>query len=154
VAEIKFQQEKFYNIQTELPALFQAHHTEVDTHNHDIQLKPDYYGYLKLEAAGALRILTARDSGKLVGYFFALVWPSLHFTQEISAVSDIFYLSPECRRGMAGLKLLKEAEKMLTSMGVTRCYLVTKEGSNANIVVERLGYNLVEHIYFKALDHE
>lgn len=149
---ITFQKEKFREIAPLLPKLFCAHHAEVDFENHDIPLNPDWEQYNKLEVAGALHILTARHNGELVGYFFALVWPSLHFAQEISAVSDIFYLDPAYRPGGNGIKLLKEAEKMVKALGATRCYLVTKAATGATMVVRRLGYKKVEHVFFKALN--
>lgn len=150
---VYFQKELFRDNVAEFMPLFYEHHKEIDKDNHDVVLSPNWDQYLKLEVAGALHILTCRDNstGQLVGYFFAMVWPSLHFSQEISAVSDIFYLNPAYRKNGIGNKLLKTGEEMVTNLGATRGYLVTKEGSNASIVVERMGYELVERIYFKDL---
>lgn len=128
-----------------------AHHKEVDVNNYDLELNPDWKQYYKLEEAGALRILTARDNGKLVGYFFTLVWPSLHFAQVLQATSDILYVMPEYRRGGTGAKLIKEAEKMMQDAGATRGYIVAKANTAAARMLPRQGYKLVENVFFKVL---
>lgn len=149
MAEVIFTCEKLAQVKEEMLGLIQAHNDEVNQEHKGHALDPDWVQYQRIEDNRALRILAARSGGKLVGYFFAMVLPSLHFKKEILAVSDIFYLHPEYRRSMAGRRLLKEGEKMMRDAGGTLIYMATKTNSAANIVVNRLGYKPVDTILFK-----
>lgn len=60
-------------------------------------------------AGEALRIVIAYGEGSAVGYHVCVVIPNPHDTNEMLAVSDMFFLMPEFRKGLAGVELLKAA---------------------------------------------
>lgn len=151
MAKVTYQKELFRNIMAELPELFLAHYNEADKNNHDLQLNPNWNQYIVLENSGVLHVLTARSGGGLVGYYVVMVIPSLHYQQAIVSATDLIYVKPEYRPGGTGIRLIKRGEQMVKELGATRAYLVTKANSDANMVVGRLGYDLVEQVHLKVL---
>lgn len=53
----------------------------------------------------------SRGSGILAGYAAYFLTPNLHYRSRLVAEADVFYLAPEYRRGLAGLRLLQAAER-------------------------------------------
>lgn len=135
----------------ELPTLFTEHWKEVALDKDIIELDPDWQGYVLLEVRGILHIITARANGKLIGYYFALVMPNLHYKAVKMSWSDIFFILPEYRRGLTGLKLFTETEKMLKSLGVRKSYVMTKVHLPITIIMKRMAYRFIERIYAKIL---
>lgn len=107
--------------------------------------------YIALEAAGGLRVFTARDNGALVGYavFFLQLHP--HHTSALYAMEDMLYVLP-ARRGFTGARLIRFVERELAADGVqviTQAVPVTNDWSK---LLERMGYTPIEQIYAKRLD--
>lgn len=153
---ITFQKEAFKSIMPELPALFAEHWEHVALDKKQIQLEPDWEGYLKYEEMGILHVLTVRDDGCLLGYCFALVMNNLHYKSTKMAWSDIFWLSPYYRRsgwGMltVGYKLFRNYDTMLKSLGVRKSFIMTKVHLPLRILMKRLGYKFIEEIHAKLL---
>ena len=145
---LTYQRERLVEIIHDLPALFAAHWVELGSED---ELEPDWVRYAGMDASGVLHCLTVRDEGKLVGYFFALITPSLHYKSLLTAYSDGFFLLPEYRKGMAGVKLLTLAEKYLAELGVKTVYLVTRVGHGYGNLLTRLGFAPFEEIHRKSL---
>src|SRR5260370_31720582 len=70
--EVRFAIEPFYVIAKELPPLFRRHWREFGRDRDYVPLDPDWDGLMAQSIAGRLRIFTARDGDKLVGYLFNL----------------------------------------------------------------------------------
>lgn len=134
----------------ELPAIFCAHHVEIED-DQSIPLDPDWSKYAHMEMIGQLHIMTARDEGILVGYYFAVVVSQLHHKQRKVAFSDMFFVLPDYRAGWNGIKLIRRTERMLKKLGVTKTYLVTKDGYPITILLKRLKYVLTELVHMKML---
>lgn len=149
--KITFQKEPFTGLIPELPELWGRHWDEVALDKEAVPLAPDWAGYTELERVGMLHIMTARADGKLIGYYFAIVRPHLHYRHTLHAFSDIFIILPEYRRGLAGYQLFRETEKMLKALGVRKTYVVTKVHIPLKMLMKRLGYRFIERVYSKLL---
>jgi GNAT superfamily N-acetyltransferase len=137
----------------ELQPLINQHWVEV-AHWTDIPLNPQRSKYFELEAAGILKIATARVDGRLIGYHFALVAPHLHYATCLVANQDVFWVHPDHRGGRVGMRLLLTAEATLRALGVQ---VITQHGKvrdeiNIGGFLERLGYEPMDTIYVKRLD--
>jgi GNAT superfamily N-acetyltransferase len=100
---------------------------------------------------GKLRIFTARNKGTLVGYFVVIVNSNLHYKDHLFAANDIIYLHKDYRKGFTGIKLIKFAEGCLREDGVSVFAINTKVHQPFDVVLERLDFNMVEHVYSKYL---
>jgi hypothetical protein len=157
---ITYQKESFRPLIDELHGIIEIHWEEVALDREAIPLNPWWDKYLRLELEGILHVLTVRDSGRLVGYYFGLVCPHLHYAQSITGHTDIFYLDPEYRTGYTGIKLFIEAEKMLRRLNVQKMYIANKvhstvHGRKQTLDMEpmftRLGFRFIEKHYAKLL---
>lgn len=120
---IKFQVERFRDVFTEAIPLLHAHYDEIATNKESKPLDPDLDRYHMLEDNGMLRIYTARDDGKLVGYFVSMVMPHLHYSSTIYAMNDILYVDPAYRGTTLAYRMFKGAIKDL------------KENSNTTVMM-------------------
>lgn len=111
-----FARETAANTIDEALPLMRAHWDEVayDAKPFD----PFVAGYLALDAAGAMRLYTARVDGKLVGYVCFTVAPCMNHQTEIHAHEAGTYLAPEARKGGAARAFLEHAEAALVAEGV------------------------------------
>ena len=77
---------------------------------------------------------------------------ALHYAYK-EADSDIFFLAPEYRKGLAGARLLKFAEASLRAIGVERVFTRTKLSPQHDLgpLLERLGFRPIERVYSKIL---
>lgn len=149
---LTYQAEPFAPIADEFPPLFIAHWEEIANNRDKIILEPDWSRYMWLAQAGMLAVVTARDEGKLVGYYFGIVQPHLHYASSLTAFTDIYWLMPEHRRGWAGYRLLKTAIGFLRSIGVQRMFIVEKLAHPHAAVFKRLGFKPVETVYGQMLE--
>jgi hypothetical protein len=94
-----------------LEDLLAAHWEEVALNRDDIPLAVDWSRYRQLERMGVLKALSMRKAGRLVGYNVFFVQPPIHYSTSVWAVNDILYLTPAERRGMAGARMIREAER-------------------------------------------
>lgn len=148
---ITYQKEWFSKIMPELPEIFLEHWKEVGLDRDKVPLDPDWNRYVFMEAQGFLHVTTARDDGRLIGYYVAIIMPHLHYKTSLTAFSDIFYLRPEYRFGLTGYRLFTETEKYLKLLHVQKSYVMTKAHLPINIIMKRLKYKLIERIFTKLL---
>lgn len=148
---VTFQKEPFANLIEELPELWRRHWDEVALDKEAVPLAPAWGEYMELARLGMLHIMTARANGKLIGYYFALVRPHLHYRHTLHGWSDIFIILPEYRKGLTGYKLFRETEKMLRELGVQKNYVMTKVHFPLKLLMRRLGYRFIERTYSKLL---
>ena len=118
-SDLKYQKESCNgSIIEELKTLIGAHRDEVSMFSEKIApLDPDWDMYLMLEEKKALFTYTARNNGKLVGYYISFIVNHIHYKQTKVADCDIMYIMPEHRKGFAGFKLVRGAEKELEEIG-------------------------------------
>lgn len=107
--------------------------------------------YHRAEEGGMLRVYTARRNGALVGYAAYFVLPNLHYRTKPVAESDVFFLAPEERQGLAGLRLLQFADKALTAEKVAVIINRVKVAHDCGRLFERMGYKQHEKLYLKVV---
>jgi len=133
-----------------LHAIVEKHWHEVGVHKEDVPLSVDYEKYRTLEAQGILKLISARQGDRLVGYASFLVLPHLHYSRTLHALNDAIFVDPAVRG--AGIKLIREAERGLADMarpGSVRIvyhvkHAVEAERGTLGPVFERLGYRAFE----------
>ncbi|MBK3774770.1 hypothetical protein GAY31_11445 [Azospirillum brasilense] len=150
---LTFQEETFSSAIEEIKTLMHGHWEEVASNKDTAFLEPNWDSFTKLEEAGALYVLTARDDGALVGYIIHVVVRPLHYASRVTAHDDAHYLLPAYRKGMNGIKMIKAAEDMLKRAGVNSIAYHSKarEDINKGPVFQRLGYKPEEIIYKKEI---
>ena len=149
MAEFKYQIEDFEAVRHQMDDLIRAHWEEVALNQDKIPLDPDWSFYEALWNAGLLGIYTVRLEGKLVGYFVVVAKPHPHYKQNVFASNDIIYLSPEYRKSSVGAGLISFAENDLKERGVSVLVVNTKVHRPFDPLLERLGFNKIEHTYSK-----
>lgn len=153
LTRVSFQRERASpDLFLEIAPLLVAHFTEI-AHFSDIELNPDYSLYLAMEDGGGLRVYTARRSdGELIGYAIFFVRRNPHYRTSLQAVQDILFVRPD-QRGVTGARLIMYADAELKREGVQAVMHHVKAAHNFGPLLERLGYQLVDLIYAKRLDH-
>ena len=147
---MQFQREIFTEeLGNEGEALINIHHAEVSGEIAHLPARVPYEKYGSLEQAGILRLFTARDNGKLVGYnVFMLIEHHQHGVPFAS--HDTLFLHKDFRKGTTGIKFLKWCDEQLKQDGAR---FITQHSSGSvdleNIFL-RMGYKLAEKIYLKA----
>lgn len=129
--------------------LFDLHWEEIALDKAKVPLNPDVDTFRVLEQAGLLLIVTARDGDKMVGYHVTIVRPHLHYKHSLTAYADMYFIHPDYRQGMTGVRLFKYLESVLRERGVERIYQGTKIHKDMGRLFERLGYKETERLYVK-----
>lgn len=148
---MQFSEENFYDVVGEIGPLLCDHWEAIALNKDNVPLDPVWDKYKFLWDSGSLKIITAREDGRLVGYAIYVVSQSLHYATETFADADIFWLSPEYRKGTAGMRLFKYAEDSLKKRGVTQILNKVKLHFDVGKVFERMGYTPIERVYSKRL---
>ena len=138
----------------EFKPLLAAHWCEV-AHYADLPMAPRWEQYRAIAAAGAMRVFTVRDGGRLIGYSVHIVTPSLHYGV-LSAQEDVLYVAPEHRRGSLGRKLVEFADLALQLEGVvvTFRHVKLKPELNFGPLLARIGYEPIDQLHGRRLDRE
>jgi GNAT superfamily N-acetyltransferase len=142
---LTIQRETLAQIVTDAIPLLVAHHEEVSQTKDFFPLDPDWNRYKRLEAAGAIYILAARDDGKLIGYFVWSFGPHSHCKRATVARDDIFYILPEYR-GWAGYRLLREALRV-PQVQAADLVLLSMADRRASYMMARLGMQPMATVY-------
>lgn len=146
-AMLTAQPEPFAPFLVEVMPLLPRHYEELALNKDKVPLDPQYDVYLARDAAGEVLTVTLRSAGELVGYFVGFVAPALHYRTCLTLTLDIFWLAPEHRGKMGGIKLFKAVEREARRRGVQRMFVGSKCHADASFLFERLGYDRVETFY-------
>lgn len=150
---ISFQKEPLEQCWDELQPLWHLHWLEFGIHHDKIPLAPDREKYSSAEKAGLFHMMTARDQGELIGYEMCFVDKSLHYSTIKEGMPDIHFVHPKYKqRAFIVGQLIDAADEMQKGLGAYRVYLTEKAHRNAQPLLERKGYELVERIYAKLLE--
>jgi len=149
----EFAQEKFRDCYQEMVPLLEKNWAEV-SHYLDIPLDVNVQGYQMLDESNRLCLFTAREPGTkhLIGYCVFFVNRNIHYNGSLQATQDVIYIDPK-RRGF-GMQFIKACDFALKNIGVQVVYQHVKVKHNWGKVLERIGYEHVEHIYARRLDKE
>ncbi len=148
---ITYQQEFLTTIEKEVRPLTESHWEEIAVNKDHIKLNPDWEAYADLEASGHLKVFTARDDGKLIGYFLVFVRKHIHYKDHLFAHNDVLFLSEPYRKSYIGSNLIQFVEECLKADGVSVLTINTKTHRPFDGVLQRLGFNHVENVYSKLL---
>lgn len=146
---MKYQQEFLPTVENDIRPLIQKHWEDIALNKDKIKLNPDWDAYYVLEQAGVLKIFTAREGDKLVGYFVVIIQYNMHYKDHLFASNDIIFLHPDYRKGRTGIKLIQFAEKCLKEDGVSVLTINTKVHKPFDKLMEFLGFGLIERVYSK-----
>jgi len=148
---IEYKEETFDQVIDEIKPLLEDHWEEIALNKEVIKLNPNYEMYEKLCNSGVMRIVTARDDGKLIGYCICIIAYNLHYKDSLTATNDIFFISKDYRKGSTGVKLFIKNEEILKSYGVQRLIMNTKVHQDVGAIFERLGYKQTERVFGKLI---
>lgn len=148
---MKYALECLANVKEDIKPLLEEHWELVALNKGKIKLNPDWHEYAALDAAGILKIFTARDEGKLVGYFVLTVSKSIHYKDHIFAICDVIFVKPENRANKTGYNLVQYAEKWCKEAGVSLLNINTKVHIPFDTLMISMDYENIERIYSKYL---
>lgn len=148
---ITYRQESLVTTKADIIPLLEKHWEEVALNKEKIKLNPDWDAYANLEDAGILKIFTARDDRKLVGYFVVFVKSHIHYKDHLFCYNDVIFVDEEYRKGFTSPRLIKFAEKCLKADGVEVMIVNTKRHKPFDSLLVWLGYKHIENLYSKVL---
>lgn len=112
---------------------------------------PSYTRYRTANEQGYFFVFTARDTGKLIGYFGIYVTPSMH-SQLLTAQEDTFFIHPDYRDGFNAIRFIKYVERALAKAGVKEIlFSCEMDNTVANKLLTFLKYEPVIQQYRKKL---
>jgi hypothetical protein len=150
--DISFQVEYLLAVAQEMVPLIVRHHAEVEPP--DIPLDVAWNELLALNAAGFLRVLTARDGVRLIGYVCTTIRCSLWSKPTLQAYVDAYYLDPTYRTGWTAYRMFKENDRMLRGLKVKRIFIAAEhvyKDARAGCLFRRLGYKWRSDAYGKVI---
>ena len=112
-------------------------------------LDPDWKEYSRLDSSGILRIFTAREEGKLIGYCVVMVSTSVHHKGHTFASTDVLYVDKKFRKSSTGSDLIKFAENHCKENGASLMTLNMKTEYPFDNLMLQLGFDLIERVYHK-----
>lgn len=149
---ITFAVEPFSNVYRELLPLLEKHYGEISTHkDHGVPLDPLVEVYEARERDGSLMMVIGREAGEIVAYFVCFIAPGLHYRSCLTCTPDIFFVKPEKRTGMTGMRMFRFVEKELRRRGVKRWAVGSKVAHDASALFRFLDFEPVETTYEKWL---
>lgn len=148
---MRFQRETLVDARGDIEPLLTEHYREI-AHYSDILLDPDWEFYCSAEEGGMLRVFTARDGDRLIGYGVFFVRTNAHYKSSVQAMQDVFFILPEYRGARLGAKFVAYCDVQLKSENVQVIYHHIKAAHDWGPMLVNSGYELVDLIYAKRLD--
>lgn len=143
--------ERWRDLKPEMLPLLKRHWREIALNHADVPLDIDHERYDAMDKSGSLHILTCRRAGLLIGYHVAIVSGHLHYKSTLHGITDVYYIAPECRHGVTGMRMFQAVERELKKLGVRKLFTATKLHLDQGTLFERLGYKPVERLYAKII---
>lgn len=148
---IAFHVEPWASFKTEAADLFPRHWQEVALNRDAIKLNIDFGTFDRLDEAGQLHVVVARDDG-IAGYWLGVIHPHLHYRDSLTAYTDVFYMRQESRRDTwAFVRMLKFVESSLKAKGVQKMFISSKCHKDLSPIFEHAGMTRSEVVYTKLL---
>lgn len=148
---ITYQKEKLFDIFEEIEPLLEKHYEEVAVYKDKIEYAPDWVKYKSLEDGDMLKVATVRDDGKLVGYYFCIVTPNLHYSKDVYSVNDIVLIKPEYRNAKVGVGLFQYVEEWMKELGVSVMSMHMKTFLPFDSLCKGLDWDYTERLYLKCI---
>lgn len=112
--------------------------------------KPNWEIYAFLEQAGAMHVLAAFESGRLVGVLVLLVSTNPHYSVPL-AVTESWFVAPAYRSTGAGLELYRRAKDKARELGALAIYVSAPTGGQLAGVMEKLGARETNRVFCEVL---
>lgn len=132
-------EESFETFYRDCREMFERHCALVGEHPQQYQVKNAALAR-KLEELGRLQIILARSNGRVFGYLFTVMGPSLEKEGRVSATNTMFYAAEEFP-GL-GLRMQRKALALLKEKGVGEVFYhggVRGSGPRMDVLYRRLG---------------
>jgi L-amino acid N-acyltransferase YncA len=143
--------ERWRDLRTEMLPLLVRHWREIAINHAEVPLDIDEARYAQLDESGALHIVTVRRGGELIGYHVAIITTHLHYASTLHGITDVYFIAPEFRHGVTGMRMFQAVERELKARGVRKLFTATKLHLDQGPLFERLGYAPVERLYAKLI---
>jgi len=147
----KYQQEFLDTVKDEAISLIEDHFSEVYPSKESFSLDMDWETYSKLEELGLVKIFTARDNDKLVGYLWVILSPNLHSKGTFTASDDGLFVSKEYRGKQVAQELIRFTEQCLKEDGLKVFYISGTHENPIEPLMNLMGYTAIETKYQKVL---
>lgn len=158
--------QKWSTYRMECDDLWREHYEDLCRDEGRMKMRPDEAAYRALDEAGSLDILIAREAGIMVGYALSVVRPHLHYADTLIGIEDAYFLTARLRKGMAGVRLIREWEASMRARGCSLIFCMVKDGVGMRYrdrrpdsgpldnrpIFERLGFGLDGYMMAKWLD--
>ncbi len=141
---ITFNEEHLRDCMDELIPMLQDHWEEIANHQDSVPLDPDWDRYLAMADSGMLHIVTARDSGRMVGYFISFIHHHLHYRSTLYAYNDILFVDPAYRRSTVTYRLFRYALGRLVDRGVQVAVIHMKVNHEFRRLLRKFDFTLTE----------
>lgn len=106
--------------------------------------------YHRMEATGTFFVLGAYRNGEMVGFVNFIVTVLPHYGVKVATTESIF-VAREFRRTGAGVKLIREMEKICAELGAVGVLVSAPSGGRLAEVMPGLKYRETNQIFFKAV---
>lgn len=113
--------------------------------------EPDRAAYEHLESSGLIRPIGLFVGDLLVGWCIVLVTPVLHFAGKMIASTETLFISKAHRAGGTGRMLIKAAEEVAASVGVSGLYISAPSGGRLARLLPHLDYRETNILFYRGL---
>lgn len=144
--DIKFNQESYSKAIDDIKKLLDEHMDEIKYDHADV----NFSLYKVAEEKGLLKIYTAREDSKLIGYCVMSVG-KCHKSGKIKAHQELFYIEPEYRRIGLGKALIYHVDKQLRFSGVQISVQSVPSNMKWDDLLTGIGYKKHRTIYEKEI---
>lgn len=149
---ITFHVERWRDVLPEMWPLFPLHWEEMALDRDLIKIDMDVERYAKLDEMNMIHVTTVRDSGTLVGYVICFIITHMHyFKAGEMALADMYWLSPDYRKGLTGMRMFQLMEESLKERGIVRAHMSCKIHQDHTKLFERMGWKLTDLTFGKVL---
>lgn len=152
-ASLTYQREDFASAWREAESLAARDWEEMIPYKTAAKQSVNVEQYTEFDRRNMLRVYIVRRGTAMIGYMcFLVMTGSLHASTTIRASCTDWYVIPEERNGLAGVRLKEFAEKSLRNEGVVLMIVdVMSESAPAIRLLEGTGYARGGISYFKIL---
>ena len=140
MSNITYQIERWDSYYRDCQELWQEDYNEMTIDKKKMPFSPNLTAYEELDKRGMLVIVTARKSDIMIGYFLCVINHSLHYSTNLFAYDDTYFLTNSERKGWQGVKMIKKMLEELRERKVDKMFLVTLNLRNSGILFKRLGF--------------
>jgi len=134
----------------EMVPLITKHFYEI-SHFKDRKVEPDFIHYIAADQARVLRIYTAREAGKLIGYSVFMVTLHPHFKSLTRAHEELLFIDENERKGLTGVAFIAYCDKQLIEGGVQMIYRAVTGHLDFSPLLIRQGYELCDQVYARRI---